>query len=45
MRSADLFNLQFESQYDEQSKSYFVKSGSCRLICPNCKYEHEETEK
>ena len=45
MRSADLFNLQFESQYDQQSKNYYVKAGSCRLICPDCKYEHKESEK
>lgn len=45
LRSADLFNLQFESQFDQQSKSYFVKAGTCRLICPACKHEHEESEK
>lgn len=45
MRSADLFNLQFESDYDQTAKQYYVKKGSCRLICPICKHEHTEEDR
>ena len=45
IRSCDLHNLQFESEYDESSKSYILKDDSIRLICPLCGYEHKEEDK
>ena len=44
MRSCDLHNLQFESQYSEEQKCYVPVYGSCRLICPKCGHEHTEAE-
>lgn len=45
MRSCDVFNLQFESTYSESLKSYLVKKGTERLICPKCGFEHTEDMK
>jgi len=45
MRSADIHNLQFESVYNEQLKTYFVKKGTERLVCPKCGFEHVEADK
>lgn len=45
MRSCDLHNLQFESTYNDDTKQYEVIKGSCRLICPKCKYQHEQQQK
>lgn len=45
MRSCDLHNLQFESYFDETRKIYLPVSGSERLICPECKHEHCESDK
>ena len=40
MNSNAISNLQFESTYNEDLKTYRVKKGSARLICPKCKHEH-----
>lgn len=45
MRSCDVHNLQFESTYNEHLKTYFVKKGTERLVCPKCGYQHIESEK
>lgn len=45
MRSCDLHNLQFQSQYNEQLKQNIVKKGTCVLICPKCGAQHKEDEK
>lgn len=45
MRSCDLNNLQFESEYNEELKEHIVKAGSERLVCPFCGYEHKEEQK
>lgn len=45
MRSCDVHNLQFESVYDEELKTYIVKPESIRLVCPKCGYEHSEAMK
>lgn len=40
MRSADIHNMQFETD-----KAGNLVLGTCRLVCPVCKYEHHEKEK
>lgn len=45
MRSCDLHNLQFQSQYNEQIKEHVIKKGSCVLVCPKCGAQHTEDEK
>lgn len=45
MRSCDIHNLQFESEYNEGLRTYLVKKGTERLICPKCGYEHVEADK
>ena len=45
MRSCDISNLQFESTYNEQLRTYIVKEGSERLVCPKCHFEHTEDMK
>lgn len=45
MRSCDIHNLQFESEYDEALKQYIVKEDSIRLVCPVCGYQHIEEDK
>ena len=45
MRACDIHNLQFESVYNEELRSYRVKAGSERLVCPTCGYEHIEADK
>lgn len=45
MRSCDTNNLQFESDYNEELKTYMVKKGTERLCCPKCHHEHRETDK
>lgn len=45
IRSADIHNLQFQTIYNEQLKMYIAVRGSQRLICPQCKHEHLESEK
>lgn len=45
MRSCDIFNLQFETVYNQQLKQYVAVRGSERLICPQCRYQHKEEEK
>ena len=42
MRSCDIHNLQFESEYNEELRQYIVKPDSIRLVCPYCKFEHTE---
>lgn len=45
MRSCDIKNLQFESDYDEETKVRTVRKDTIRLICPKCGYEHKEEDK
>ena len=45
IRSSDIYNLQFESVYNEDLKQYCAVIGSERLICPKCKYEHIEQQR
>lgn len=45
MRSCDIHNLQFESDYSEGLRSYTVRKGTERLCCPLCGREHTESEK
>lgn len=45
MRSCDVKNLQFESDYDQKLKERIVRPDSIRLICPKCKHEHVEADK
>lgn len=45
MRSCDIRNLQFESVYNEGLRTYMVKKGTERLICPVCSHEHTEADK
>lgn len=43
MRSCDIHNLQFETVYDQQLKQYVVIKGSERLICPQCRFQHDQS--
>ena len=45
MRSCDIHNLQFESDYNESLRTYIVKRGTERLVCPVCGHEHKEEDK
>ena len=45
MRSCDLHNLQFESEYNQELDVYTVKEDSIRLVCPVCGCEHKQSEK
>lgn len=45
MRSCDIHNLQFESEYNEDLRQYLVKPDTIRLVCPYCKFEHTEDMK
>lgn len=45
IRSCDLHNLQFQSEYNEQLKQNIVKKGTCVLVCPKCGAQHKEDEK
>lgn len=45
MRSCDLVNLQFESDYHEELRTYVVRKGTERLVCPVCHHEHVESDK
>ena len=45
MRSCDTYNLQFESDYNEALRTYLVKKGTERLVCPVCHHEHKEEDK
>ena len=45
MRSCDIHNLQFESEYNEELRQYIVKPESIRLVCQYCKFEHTEDMK
>ena len=45
MRSCDLHNLQFESDYHEELRTYVVRKGTERLVCPICHHEHVEADK
>lgn len=38
--SSQISNLQFESEYVEERKTYKVKKGSCILVCPICSHQH-----
>lgn len=42
--SSQISNLQFESEYVEERRTYKVKKGSCVLICPKCGYVHHYTD-
>lgn len=45
LNSNKIINLQFESTYNEELRTYIVKEGSERLICPICGYQHVESDK
>ena len=45
LRSCDIHNLQFETEYNEDLKLYTVIPDSCRLICPKCGREHVEADR
>ena len=45
IRSCDIHNLQFESDYNEELRQYLVKPETIRLVCPKCGYEHVEADK
>lgn len=45
MRSCDIHNLQFESEYNDDLRQYLVKPETIRLVCPTCKHEHVEEDK
>lgn len=45
IRSCDIHNLQWDSDYNEELKQYVAVRGSVKLICPKCKHEHEEDER
>lgn len=45
MRSCDIKNLQFESDFNQKTKTRIVRPESIRLICPKCGYEHVEADK
>ena len=45
MRSCDIHNLQFESDYDEDIEERLVRPESIRLICPKCGHEHTQQDK
>jgi len=45
LRSCDIHHLQWESTYNEALKTYIVKKGTERLICPKCGFEHTEDMK
>lgn len=40
LNSNQVSNLQFESEYNEELRTYKVKKGSCILICPKCGHQH-----
>lgn len=40
LRSADIHNLQFQTDPDKK-----LISGTCRLVCPKCGYQHIEDQK
>lgn len=43
--SADTNCLQFESDYDEERRTYKVRKGTPRLVCPICGHQHEEADR
>lgn len=45
IRSCDIHNLQFESEYNDELRQHIVKQDSIRLVCPECKHEHVQTDK
>lgn len=45
LRSCDIHNMQFESEYDDDLKQYIVKEDTIRLVCPVCGHEHVEDDK
>lgn len=45
MRSCDIHNLQFQSDYDQEVEERMVRTDSIRLICPKCGYQHVEADK
>ena len=45
MRSCDIHNLQFESDLVQGTQQRIVRKDSIRLICPECKHQHIETDK
>lgn len=40
LNSNQISNLQFESEYNDEMRTYKVKKGSCILICPKCGHQH-----
>ena len=45
IRSCDISNLQFETEYNEELKMYVCVRGSERVICPKCRYQHTEQQR
>jgi len=45
MRSCDIHNLQFETDYNEEQREHIVKPDTIRLVCPQCGFEHTEDMK
>lgn len=45
MKSCDIHNLQFESDFNEELGERIVRTDSIRLICPKCGYQHVESDK
>lgn len=45
MRSCDIHNLQFDTVFNDELKQYVAVRGSQRLICPQCHYQHPESQR
>ena len=45
IRSCDIQNLQFQSEFNEELKEFIVKDDSIVLVCPKCGFEHTEDMK
>lgn len=43
--SGDTNCLQFDSDYDEERRTYKVRKGTPRLVCPICGYQHVESDR
>lgn len=43
--SGDTNCLQFNSDYDEERRTYKVRKGTPRLVCPVCGYQHVESDR
>lgn len=45
IRSCDIHNLQFETEYNQELKMYVCVRGTQRVICPKCRYQHTEQQR